>query len=131
MNKKIKIFMMLIITTMLLSISIATAINTIETKKQKGESPLYKIRANKAIRGKIQNIKAKFFADRLFFLPFQFIKNKYNPEQDTRLDTAIKGICTFNDGGATCNGRYTCFGSPTCSIIRTCYACTQGINCDE
>ena len=59
---------------MLISISIATATNTIETKKQKGESPLYKIRTKNAIREKIQNIKAKFFADRLFFLPLQLFE---------------------------------------------------------
>jgi hypothetical protein len=53
----------------LVAISFATAVNS-NTIVDKKETPLFKIRTNRAIKEKlIENIKTKYIGDRLFFLP--------------------------------------------------------------
>ena len=78
MNKKILIVSILAVFT-LVAISFATAINTTTSVKKK-ESPLYRIRTRRAIGerlGKIIDyIKTRFLGDRLFFLPFQWLRDK-------------------------------------------------------
>ncbi|MDH7517954.1 MAG: hypothetical protein QHH19_06390, partial [Candidatus Thermoplasmatota archaeon] len=81
MNKKILVVSILTI-LMLVTISFATAVtsNTNTTNSKKKESPLFKIRTELAIGEKLQNlketIKAKFLGERLFFLPFQWLRNR-------------------------------------------------------
>ncbi len=70
MNKKIVMFIILAV-FVLVSISLTSAVTTNTHKK---ESPLYKIRTRLAIGERIQNIKARFIRDRIFFLPFSEIK---------------------------------------------------------
>lgn len=63
---------------MLIAISVAPAIssNTTEQTDQK-ESPLFGIRTRRAIREKIVDfVKARFIGERMFFLPFQWLKNR-------------------------------------------------------
>ena len=89
MNKKILsvgIFAIL----MLVTISFASAINT--TNAEKKESPLYNLRTRLAIGEIIQNLKAKFFGERLFFLQFKLLKNVNYP-YIARESTILK-ICT-------------------------------------
>ncbi len=74
----IKIFLISIITVLLLvTITFAAAINTTNTDKR--ESPLFGIRTRLEIGDKIQNlkdnIKARFFGERLFFLPFHWLRD--------------------------------------------------------
>ena len=77
MNKKILVVCILVVFT-LVAISFASAINTTTPVKKK-ESPLYGIRTRRAIGerlGKIiEHIKTKFLGERVFFLPFQWIRN--------------------------------------------------------
>ena len=77
MNKKILIVSILVVFT-LVAISFASAINTTTPVKKK-ESPLYGIRTRRAIGerlGKIIDyIKTRFLGDRIFFLPFQWLRD--------------------------------------------------------
>jgi len=67
---------------MLAAISYATAVNTNGTNIENKDSPLFGIRTQRAIREKIgeimKNIKTKFIGERIFFVPFQQIRNKIN-----------------------------------------------------
>ncbi len=76
MNKKILVVSILVVFT-LVAISFASAINTTTPVKKK-ESPLYGIRTRRAIGERlgeiIDYIKTRFLGDRLFFLPFQWLK---------------------------------------------------------
>jgi len=143
MKKKITIISFLAV-VFLISVSMVSAINTAEINNEKEESPLYNYRTNKAIQEKIQNIKTKFFGDRLFFLPFQWLRdNNLNlrdrlQEKDTSSDFTCE---QFTNNCATCAGPYcgpTKDGSPTCyspTCTNTCQPtilcghCTQGIIC--
>ncbi len=78
MNKKILVVSILAVFT-LVAISFATAVSSNTAKSvEKKESPLYRIRTRRAIGerlGKIIDyIKTRFLGDRLFFLPFQWLK---------------------------------------------------------
>jgi len=114
MNKKIAITSILTV-LFLISISMASAINTTDIKNEKEESPLYNYRTNRAIQQKIQNIKTKFFGNRLFFLPFQFIKI---PEKILRDELNDKDTYDL----------INCFTYHIETIF--CGHCTQGIICD-
>ena len=79
MNKKILVVSILAVFT-LIAISFASAVSTnTATSVKKKESPLYRIRTRRAIGerpGKIiDNIKTRFLGDRIFYLPFQRIRN--------------------------------------------------------
>jgi hypothetical protein len=101
MNKKILIFGVLA-ALMLVTISFATAVTT-NTQTTQKESPLYNVRTKLAIGERIQNLKTKFIGERLFFLPFQWLKNR---EYRTLLVTEAGDKCTFH-------GYLTCW--PMCS----------------
>ena len=77
MNKKLLVLSILSI-FMLLAISMASAVNTTTSVKKK-ESPLFRIRTRQAIKEKIGdvigNIKTKFIGQRVFFLPFLWLRN--------------------------------------------------------
>ena len=77
MNRKI--FVIIIITfLMLMAISLASAINSNTIKQiKKNDSPLFGIRTRRAIREKIVDfIKTRFIGERVFFLPFQWLRNR-------------------------------------------------------
>jgi len=78
MNKKILSVSILAI-FMLVAISYATAVNTTDVDNK--ESPLYGIRSKRAkgekISNIIENIKIKFLGERIFFLPFQRLRDTY------------------------------------------------------
>ena len=80
MNKKILLFSILAV-FMLLAISFSSAVSSYTTKVvEKKESPLFGIRLKKKIGDKLEDlkaaIKAKFIGERLFFLPFQCLRNR-------------------------------------------------------
>lgn len=95
MNKKILIFGVLA-ALMLVTILFATVVssNTTTTVKKK-ESPLFGIRTRLAIGERLEklkeNIKARFIGERVFFLPFGFLRNKI---QDNSLASIII-LCTW------------------------------------
>jgi len=103
MNKKFVVLGILAV-LMLLTISLASAINT-QTNVEKKESPLYKIRTKLAIGEKIsqifQNIKIKFLGERLFLIPFQWLKNVLDPYEGI--------LYTSDEGGKLCTA-YTLSG---------------------
>ncbi|MCK5030623.1 MAG: hypothetical protein KAR64_04090 [Thermoplasmatales archaeon] len=81
MNKKLLVVSILAV-LMLVAISFSTAVssNTTTTVKKK-ESPLFDIRARRAINEKfgevIENIKTKYIGERVFYSPiFMILKNK-------------------------------------------------------
>ena len=80
MNKKLLVVSILAV-FMLVAISLTSAVssNEVKTVVEKKESPLFGIRTRQAIKEKlgeiIENIKTKYIGERLFFLPFQLIRN--------------------------------------------------------
>ena len=76
MKRKIIIVSILAV-LMLITISYATAVNTIDADKK--ESPLYTIRTRQAITERISsfidNIKTRFLGERIFFIPFASLIN--------------------------------------------------------
>jgi len=105
---------MLLVTTIILTVSIATAISTKKTQRE-NESPLYKIRTKTAIKEKIQNIKTRFYGERIFFLPFLLNKNSNRDFRDN-----------FNRENTY--DLKNCFTYHIETIL--CGHCTQGMICD-
>ena len=72
MNKKILIISILAF-FMLVAISFSSAVSTNTETYKKKESPLYRIRARRAITEKIneivEDIKTRFIGERIFFIP--------------------------------------------------------------
>ena len=113
----------MLVTTILLTVSIATAITPTDSKKQKGESPLYKIRKDNAISRSIQKIKTKFFGERIFFIPL--IINNYKLNLKNNLYNK-----EFTEDSFTCvaTGYCTCIVTSGCSEqLPTC----KGNTCDN
>jgi hypothetical protein len=132
MNKKLLVVSILAV-FMLVVISFSTAIssNTTTTVKKK-ESPLFGIRTRLAIGENLQDlkerIKARFIGERVFFLPFQLLRNR---DVLIRSQTYIPSICyTYCGAGCftlnectyyvscdytSCLDDNTC--SPTCEIF--------------
>jgi hypothetical protein len=75
MNKKL-LFISILAVLLLITITYASAITTNTTSIKKRESPLYLIRNRLAIGERIQILKAKFVGERLFFLPFQSLRDR-------------------------------------------------------
>ena len=99
MNKKILIISILA-AFILITISFTSTVSSnTKTNTKNKESPLYKIRTNRAIGknlGKIlENIKTKFFGERIFFLPFQWLRNKNNlPIGDRVVMASLSSKCS-------------------------------------
>jgi hypothetical protein len=119
MKKKVMAISILAV-FMLVAISYATAINTINTEKK--ESPLYGLRTRRAITEKIgailENIKAKFLGNRIFLLPFQWLKNKPgdtppNPNFYSKWDSCTEDVCCTEDisvcAAKACSAYYSCY----------------------
>lgn len=66
----------------------------IEKKAEKKESPLYKIRTNRAIKEKIKNIITNYLENRISLNPFQRIKNRgdYNIREQIRFKCEVQGL---------------------------------------
>lgn len=98
---KLRLLIGILATLMLVTITYASAV-TINTQNTIKESPLYKIRIkrsiNEKINGILENIKTKFLIERIFFAPFQLLKNR---EYRTLLHTEAGTQCTFH-GYVTC-----------------------------
>ena len=106
MNKKILVVSILAVFT-LVAISFASAIssNTVKSVDKK-ETPLYGIRTRRAIGERlgeiIDYIKTKFLGDRIFFLPFQWLKLQgENP-------WTIQNPPTFCPDASTCRWPLPC-----------------------
>jgi len=81
MNMKLMLISILSVFT-LISISFASAINTNTANSNgKKESPLFGIRTRKAIREKIGDMLRRFVGERVFFLPFQWLKKLVDTEE--------------------------------------------------
>ena len=99
MNKKLVVVSILAVFT-LVAISFASAVNTNTTNDiKKKESPLYKIRTSRAIGENllkiIEYLKTKFLGDRIFFLPFQWLKNRNGGSGNFYTQLVD---CTFDNG---------------------------------
>ena len=90
---------------MLVTISYATALRTTEVEKK--ESPLFRLRAQKAIKEKIntilESIKTKFIGERVFWIHFRIF----------RIDNGNTPPSINSLGGKAC----TCYD--TCSMVNT------------
>ena len=100
MNKKLLVVSILAV-FMLLAISMASAVNTTTTVKKK-ESPLFGIRTRQAIGEKIgdiiENIKTKYIGERVFFLPFQGLRDRLNHHQEfSWIWSAVPQLCSCYD----------------------------------
>ena len=66
---------------LIVAISFASAINSNSEKNLRPkESPLYKIRIRKVIKEKMGEILRRFVGERVFFLPFQWLRKIINTE---------------------------------------------------
>jgi hypothetical protein len=123
MNKKILMVSVLAV-FMLVAISFATAINTTPAKKK--ESPLFQIRTRLAIGERLQDLKdtlkARFVGERLFFLPFNWLKNNI---QGQTLDSIV--VPTNCQSSCTYEKTDTCYNCQT-SRPTLCYH-TCAYNC--
>lgn len=61
---------------MLIIISFASTVTSDNSKIIRKESPLFNIRTRQAIREKIGDMMRRFVGERVFFLPFQWLKNR-------------------------------------------------------
>ena len=119
MNKKILLVSILVV-FMLLAITFASAVNTSTPVKQ-NESPLFGIRLRRSIKEKagevIENIKTKFLGERIFFLPFLWLRIKNNLPLRYRLQEKTAD-------GETCDNEITwgppTICDPTCRDYDTC-----------
>jgi hypothetical protein len=112
MNKKILAISVLAV-LMLVTITYASAISSNTTPVKKKESPLFKIRTKLAIGERLQNlrenIKAKFVGERIFFLPFEWLKNGNEFSERNLLAGKITHLAD-----------YTCATYNTCTYPETC-----------
>ena len=76
--KKILLFSILVV-FMLLAISFASTVTSDNSKPIRKESPLFNIRTRRAIREKVGNTLRRFIGERIFFLPFQRIREIFKP----------------------------------------------------
>jgi hypothetical protein len=122
MNKKI-LFVSLLSVFMLLAIMFASTVTSDTQKPPKKESPLFGIRTRKAIKEKIGDFIRRFIGERVFFLPFQWLRNlgyRINDESNT----VIKCMVTA-ETHITC--RPHC---PTLDKLETCTpACLTDYGC--
>jgi hypothetical protein len=63
---------------MLLAIAFASTVTSDNSKPAKKESPLFGIRTRRAIREKVGDMVRRFIGERVFFIPFQWFKNRDN-----------------------------------------------------
>jgi hypothetical protein len=77
---------------MLLAIAFASTVSSNTPKTPKKESPLFGIRTRGAIRKKIGDLFSRFIGERIFFLPFQWLRNIRNrDDMDTGIITGKSG----------------------------------------
>ena len=119
MNKKLLLISFLTV-FLLLTITFASAVNTSTPVKNK-ESPLFGIRTRRAVKEKIgevvENIKTRFIGERVFFLPFIWLRNNNNLPlwhrlQEETLDDETWGPWSICD--PTCRDYETC--SKNCEL---------------
>ena len=88
----------------LVAISFSTAVSSNTTTDEKRESPLFRVRARRAINERLDElkeiIKSKFIGERLFFLPFQWLRNK------THDNVAASIVIKFTCYGYSCDPSY-------------------------
>jgi len=111
MNKKIIIGSILAV-LMLVTISFsAAAISNQPTavEKKKNVSPLFGIRTKNAIGEKLNNFKAKFLGERIFFIPI-INKEFFSYRQSLQ----VKATSNFKSGCDTCGHGSAC--TETCKL---------------
>ena len=118
MNKKILIISIVAV-FMLLALSFASTVSSNTSKPIRKESPLFGIRTRQAIKEKIgqviENIKAKYIGERVFFLPFQSISLKQQNYQWTKDECETELKCTA--------GTPSCFDTYGCKFLTCVYTC--------
>lgn len=98
MNKKLLVISILAV-FMLLAISFSTAVSSDTTSDENRESPLFRVRARRAIGDRLkelrENIKARFIGERIFWLPIPSLRQKSEsfPNPETLLQTAGCWTC--------------------------------------
>jgi len=74
---------------MLVAISYASAVSYNITSDEQRESPLFRVRARRAIRERLselrENIKSRFIGERIFSLPPQWLRNPQQNEEQMPL----------------------------------------------
>jgi len=89
---------------MLVAISFATVVSSNTTTTKKKESPLFGIRTRLAIGERVQNlkenIKARFVGERMFYLPFQWLRLR---------DSGLLSREDTYDKASTCGFTFSCF----------------------
>ena len=114
MNKKLLAFSIIVV-FMLLAISFASSVSSNTTKTiEKKESPLFGIRTRQAIKEKIgdiiENIKAKYIGERVFFLPFQWLNNREKLTMREQLQEKTSWDCTYGPTNCPMCTYFTCEG---------------------
>jgi hypothetical protein len=73
-NKKI-LFVSILAAFILVTIAFASTVTSNTQKPPKKESPLFGIRTRRVIKDKIGDMLRRFVGERVFFLPFQLLRN--------------------------------------------------------
>jgi len=116
MNKKI-LFVSVLTVFMLLAIAFTSTVTSDTSKTSKRESPLFGIRTRRAIREKIVDfIRTRFVGERVFFLPFYWLRNA--EERPMRERLADK---TDTPGYDTCY--QSCSMPIMCTLATDCRVC--------
>jgi len=104
MKRNNKILLVGILTVfMVIAVSYATAVNTNTANTERKESPLFHIRTRRAITEKIttilENIRTKFLGERMFFLPFQWLRYRVSnlPILHFTIITECEPDCEWTD----------------------------------
>ena len=113
-------FISIITVFMMITIAFASTVTSNTSKPVRKESPLFGIRARQAIREKIGNMMRRFIGERVFFLPFQWLKNNV-----VKIGL-LTGCNTCGGGFFTCDR--TCH-FPACTFIK-CYPPTHEEICN-
>ncbi|MDH7518133.1 MAG: hypothetical protein QHH19_07350, partial [Candidatus Thermoplasmatota archaeon] len=91
--------------------------NTNTTNSKKKESPLFKIRTELAIGERIKDLVTRFLGQRIFFLTFQWLKEKLiNSSIPDRLDTEkMQSVgCYTCTPFSVCHPKCNTYETPKC-----------------
>ena len=126
MNKKLLVVSILCVFA-IIAISYASAINTTTVIESK-ESPLFGIRTRRAIKERIgdvlENIKTKYIGERVFFLPFRWLRGREESlirhQLGEKTGEVLISLCKDTCDMSYCGPEWTCIVDPECYTYPPC-----------
>ena len=115
---------------------VCLSVNSVMSQRNnvnKKESPLFGIRTNRVINEKIENIKSKFFLNRIFFIQLQLVEENNNL-RDRLQEKTVAGsftCITVCDAGDPMTTGCQCITREITACIPTCDGPTCGHYCGK